>query len=248
MTDRRLRELWRRALETRSVEDERAYIVEARRSGVLDEARVRLASYLGHPGARAILEVEVPIDSRAWVPGLTLAIRACGPPPTDRKPKRRGREDPLSSRDAYVRMAVAAAETALPIWEEHARDPLKPIARDALASIREWLESPDRESLDRLRQREVALNALELGGTSRLLPRAATEAGLATGEALRQVSANLASPAGVAFAEAKLALEMSGVERARAVTLLSQAIARELIPWTLGLDRAPGWCASPARV
>ena len=58
MSDSKLRELERRWRETKSVEDEAAYLRERVRVGDLTQERLELAAYCGHEGARRAAEAD----------------------------------------------------------------------------------------------------------------------------------------------------------------------------------------------
>lgn len=97
--DERLRALELRWLETKATEDEAAWIAESVRAGVLDEAHVRLAARLGHPGAAAFGKPEFRFDYQTdWEDWAGRVIAAA-------------EEAELDPRVVVARLALPGVET-----------------------------------------------------------------------------------------------------------------------------------------
>ncbi len=146
--DDRLRSLQRRWNETGAAEDEAAYHLERVRAGELDERRLALAAYCGHPAA-ALASKGDPAPGR---PEL-LQLRVYGLEPW--------------GREVWTRAAVIAAEAVLPHFVAEFPDVDEVpgwirFARDWLAGTRserpgEWSPYPPRPQPEA----EVAIDALE---------------------------------------------------------------------------------------
>lgn len=123
MSDERLRELERRFKETGSVEDEAAWLGERVRIGDLDEKRLRLAGYLGHPAALACLGVSQATWRTLWdedLPGWIFSLESFG-------------------REALVRAGLAIAHAA----EEHVEEAPSARTAELLAAVEAWCREPD---------------------------------------------------------------------------------------------------------
>lgn len=123
MGDERLRQLERRWLETKALDDEAGLLTERVRSGVLLRERLELAAFCGHPAACAALgteQPEVPEDLEAW--GDAFA--------------RWGRE-------SCVRAMIAAARRVLPCWSVFRAHDHRPLRAIELAE--EWIRTPSTE-------------------------------------------------------------------------------------------------------
>lgn len=80
MSDARLREAERRWRETGAVADEATWLRERVRAGALDDARLRLAAYVGHPASRSALATPIfaPAYVQVWIYGLEpWGVEAC---------------------------------------------------------------------------------------------------------------------------------------------------------------------------
>ena len=115
----RLRELERRWKETRSVEDETAYLVESARTGVLTRAALEAAAALGHPAAQVALDQH---HAAKDLESLLLVISRLGS-------------------SALIRGMSALARGLLPAWERVLTD-RRP--HEALAAVDAWVDRPDR--------------------------------------------------------------------------------------------------------
>lgn len=97
--DERLRALEQRWLETKSLEDEAAWIAESIRAGVLDAKRVALAGKFGHEAAAAFGDAQFGFDySTEWEEWATGVIEAAS-------------EAGFDPRLVLVRVALPTAET-----------------------------------------------------------------------------------------------------------------------------------------
>lgn len=117
MSDAKLRELERRWQETGDVADEAALLAARARAGDLELDRLRLAAYLGHPGASAVDPKLVrPSGKKGRSRGLLDWAR--GVPLADQPPGRPTAPTALG-REASLRVAAAAARATLELWAEH---------------------------------------------------------------------------------------------------------------------------------
>jgi len=120
VSDRDLRSLERRFRETGDPQDEARLLQGRVRIGELSAARLELAAYLGSPGARIATRgrYKAPaVDPEPWVRGL----------------RARGKE-------VLIRVAVAAARRALPIYERWRPGDARP--RQGLEAARRWCLCP----------------------------------------------------------------------------------------------------------
>ncbi|MDC3379267.1 hypothetical protein OAX78_03190 [Planctomycetota bacterium] len=128
MSDARLRELERGWLQSGSVHDESAFLVERLRQNDLGEEALAIAAGFGHPAAQLALR-------RPFAPGRLF----------------RGWAWRLANLDVLgaVRAAAVVAETVSERFAKHRPGPLVPWA---VAALRTWLDDPTQDHLEACRQ------------------------------------------------------------------------------------------------
>lgn len=143
MSDARVRDAERRWRESGAVADEAAWLRERVRSGALDDARLRLAAYVGHPASR--LALATPIFAPAYVQVWIYGLEPWGVEPCQRAAIAAARRALLlvpttSRRGRYARGAVDRVERIVvglpplpPLpWDPHVLDD-DPPARERAA-------------------------------------------------------------------------------------------------------------------
>lgn len=133
MSDERLRELERRWRESGAVEDEAAYLRERVRVGDLTEARLGLAAFCGHEGARRVLSdgsgpSAGAIGGQPWCKAL---LQGWGG-------------------DAVRRLELGALRSLLPLWER--KQPHDPLCQELVVAIERHLEDPTANALAEVRR------------------------------------------------------------------------------------------------
>jgi hypothetical protein len=211
MPDARFRSLQRQAAQG-DLQAQGRLLLERVRAGDLDPDGLRLAAYLGDPGAREALGADAPAappDLGDWAVGIA--------------PSGAGARDPWT-REALARVAAAAARAALPAWEE--QHPNDRLPRRTVEAIEEWILCPCEDHAEAALHCSRSTREEEgTGWLERILealpPR---EALLAVQRAARIPLSPAAMPSVVMCAA-----------RATSEETIRAAIREALLPWALGL-------------
>lgn len=205
MSDERLRELERRWIETGSVEDETAYLLERVRVGDIDNSRLTLAAYLGSPVAIRVAGTSRenhPTDLELWIYSLHSW-----------------------EKQVAVRVAIICAEVVIPIVAQALPSRANPQLLISVA--KSWLQNQTKHTQSRAYEIADDMGQLvqslgQIPPSTRYAVKTHMHAALAISAADAVTTATQASQAALA------------AERANGFVNIRQAIQESLIPWALG--------------
>lgn len=132
MSDEHLRELERQWKKTGAVDDEAAYLLERIRVGDLDHAKLELAAFVGHEGARVAAPSALRVEALTDNQQVTKFLAQHG-------------------REALVRGLIASARHAVEFWANSDEAPSirgLPSAQAGLWAIEEWAVCPCDDHLE----------------------------------------------------------------------------------------------------